>query len=80
MVIGIINGEWITVSTNLTEPITGSEYNFDYSFTDTDRFNFSGTFESPTSAAVQLIFYKGFRFSDTNTAGEDVIIKLTATL
>jgi len=77
---GYINGEFVTVSNEANEPINGSQFNLLYSFTDQDRYNMSGTFTSPTSASIQLVIFKGFRFTtgQPSTLKEDLTINATA--
>jgi hypothetical protein len=80
MIIGIINGEWVTVSNEASQPITGSEFNFPYSFNDQNRYNLSGTFTSSTSASIKLVFFKGFRFTtDGPGLQDDLFFNATAT-
>jgi len=79
-IMGYINGEFVTVSNEANEPINGSQFNLLYSFTDQDRYNMSGTFTSPTSASIQLVIFKGFRFTtgQPSTLKEDLTINATA--
>lgn len=80
-IMGLINGQWVTVSNEANEPINGSEFNLLHNFSDQDRYNLSGTFSSPTSASIQLVIFKGFRFTadQPSPLNEDFIINATAT-
>lgn len=79
---GTVNGQWLIVSEEINEPINGSEFNFLHSFSDQDRYSLNGTFTSPTSAAIQLVIFKGFRFTTDQPSplNEDLIIDAIANL
>jgi hypothetical protein len=79
-IMGNIKGEFVTVSNEANEPISGSEFNFLYSFSDQDRYNLSGTFTSPTSASIKLVIFKGFRFTtgQPSPLKDDLTINATA--
>jgi len=79
MVMGMVNGGWVTVSNEASQPITGSDFNYPYSFTDQDRYTLSGTFTSPTSATIKMVFLKGFHFTTDGPAlADDLIFNATA--
>jgi hypothetical protein len=79
--LGRINGQWLTVSNEMNETIYGSEFDLLYEFSDQDRYRLSGTFLSPTSASIQLVIFKGFRFTidQPSPLDEDLIINAIAT-
>lgn len=80
MVMGLVNGGWVTVSNNASQPISGSSLDYPYSFTDQDRYELSGNFTSPTSAEIKLVFFKGFHFTTGGPAlAEDLTFNATAT-
>lgn len=81
-ILGLINGQWVTVSNEANESISGSEFNLLHNFSDQDRYNLSGTFSSPTSAFVQLMIFKGFRFTTDQPSplNGDLTFITTATL
>lgn len=76
---GTIDGEWVTVSNSADEPISGSQFDFQYSFDPQDRYDLSGTFNSATSASVKLVIFSGFRFTETNVLQEDKTFQGVAT-
>ena len=79
-ILGSLNGQWITVSNEADQPITGPQFDLLYSFSDQDRYHLSGTFTSPTTADIQMVIFKGFRFTtgQPSPLNEDLIINATA--
>jgi len=81
-IMGLINGQWLTMSDEVNEPIHSSEFNFLRNLSDQDRYSLNGTFSSPTSVSIQLVLFKGLRFTTDQPSplNEDLIINTTATL
>lgn len=80
MMLGIINGEWITISHYLDETIPGPDFSFNHNLDSQFHYQLSGRFTSAKTADMQLIFFAPFRFSDTNLLTEDRQYDLTATV
>ncbi len=80
MMLGIVNGEWITVSHYLDETITGPDFSFVYAYDSQFNYQLSGEFTSSNTADMHLVFFAPFRFSDTNLLTEDRQYDLTATV
>jgi hypothetical protein len=81
-ILGLINGQSVTVTNEASEPINGNTFDLLQSFSETDRYNLSGTFTSPTSAFIRLVIFKGFRFTTDQPSplSGDMTLTTTATL
>lgn len=81
-IMGLIKEQWVTVSNEANGPIVGSEFNLLQEFSDQDRYALSGSFSSPRSASIQLVIFKGFRFTTDQPSplDEDLIINAAAIL
>lgn len=80
LMIGIINGEWVFVSHELDETITGPDFSYVYSFDSQNTYQLSGRFTSAKTADMRVVFLAPFRFSDTLMITEDLQYDLTATV
>lgn len=73
---GMINGQWLIFSDATDEPINGSEFNFQRTLSDQEKYSLSGTFTSSSTADIEMVIYKGFRFvvDQPSPLTEDLII------
>jgi hypothetical protein len=82
MFTGTINGQWLIFSNSEPSyPINGSQFDFQHSYSDQDRYRLSGTFTSPMTVDIQMVIYKGFRITADQPSPftDDMIINGTAT-
>lgn len=78
---GTIEGQWLIFSnSDASHPVNGSQFDFQYSFTDQDQYHLSGTFTSPGTASIQMVIFKGFRITldQPSPFTEDLVIEGTA--